>query len=85
MEAIVEKISQITHKNELYEVYLVGEKIHEVTNCNQNCACSQYLSDLKHLNEVIDTGPIPLNQKIIFEKKTLDNSIFFFFALRSNE
>ena len=70
MEAIVKKISQITHKNELYEPYLVGEELHEVINhCNQNCVCLHYLSDLKHLIEVIGTGAIPLNQRIIFEKK----------------
>ena len=36
----MEAISQITHKNELYELYLEGEKIHEVIDhYNQNCAC----------------------------------------------
>lgn len=87
MEATVEKISQITHKNELNELYLVGEKIHEVINhCNQNCVCLQYLSDLKHLIEVIDTGAIPLNQRIIFEKKPLDNlSSFLLYDQRNKE
>ena len=40
MEAIIEKISDVSDKIDIIELYSVGEKIHDVINqCNQNCAC----------------------------------------------
>ena len=48
MEAIIEKISYVSDKIDIIELYSVGEKIHDVINqCNQNCACLRYFTDLK--------------------------------------
>ena len=81
MEAVIEKISLVSDKIDIIELYSVGEKIHDVLNqCNQNCRCLQYLSDLKSLIDSINTNELHANQKIskknffIFFKENL----FFF-------
>ena len=75
MEAIIKKISSASDKIDIMELYSVGEKIHHVINkCNQNCACVQYLTDLKKLIDTINTSDVPTNQKIIFEETSLKNS-----------
>ena len=75
MEAIIEKISYVSHKIDIIDLYSVGEKIHHVINqCNQNCACLRYLTDLKNLIDTINTNVVPANQKIIFEEISLKNS-----------
>ena len=75
MEAIIEKISYVSHKIDIIDLYSVGEKIHHVINqCNQNCACLRYLTDLKNLIDTINTNDVPANQKIIFEEISLKNS-----------
>ena len=78
MEAIIEKISYVSHKIDIIDLYSVGEKIHHVINqCNQNCACLRYLTDLKNLIDTINTNDVPANQKIIFEEISLKNSNWF--------
>ena len=78
MEAIIEKISYVSHKIDIIDLYSVGEKIHHVINqCNQNCACLRYLTDLKNLIDTINTNVVPANQKIIFEEISLKNSNWF--------
>ena len=81
MEAVIEKISLVSDKIDIIELYSAGEKIHDVLNqCNQNCRCLQYLSDLKSLIDSINTNELQANQKIskknffIFFKENL----FFF-------
>ena len=75
MEEIIEKISYVSHKIDIIDLYSVGEKIHHVINqCNQNCACLRYLTDLKNLIDTINTNVVPANQKIIFEEISLKNS-----------
>ena len=75
MEAIIEKISYVFDKIDIIKLYSVGGKIHHVINqCNQNCACLQYLTDLKNLIDTINTNDVPANQKIIFEEISLKNS-----------
>ena len=48
MEMVVEKIEEIgSHKNNLIDIFSVGQKIHEVFNrCGKNCGCCTYLSKL---------------------------------------
>ena len=81
MEAVIEKISLVSDKIDIIELYSAEEKIHDVLNqCNQNCRCLQYLSDLKSLIDSINTNELHANQKIskknffIFFKENL----FFF-------
>ena len=78
MEAVIEKISLVSDKIDIIELYSVGEKIHDVLNqCNQNCRCLQYLSDLKSLIDSVDTNELHANQKIIFEETSIKNSNSF--------
>ena len=78
MEAVIEKISLVSDKIDIIELFSVGEKIHDVLNkCNQNCRCLQYLSDLKSLIDSVDTNELHANQKIIFEETSIKNSNSF--------
>ena len=74
MEEVIEKISLVSDKIDIIELYSVGEKIHDVLNqCNQDCRCLQYLTDLKNLVDSINTNEL-VNQKIIFEEASIKNS-----------
>ena len=78
MEAIIEKISDVSDKIDIIELYSVGEKIHDVINqWNQNCACLRYFADLKKLIDTINTNDLPKNQNITFEEISLKNSNSF--------
>ena len=78
MEAIIEKISLVSDKIDIIELYSVGVKIHDVINqCHQNCACPQYLIDLKNLIDTIDTNHVPEIQMKFFEEISLKNSNSF--------
>ena len=74
MEAVIEKISLVSDKIDIVEFHSLGEKIHDVLNqCNQDCRCLQYLTDLKNLVDSINTNELA-NQKIIFEEASIKNS-----------
>ena len=78
MEAVIEKISLVSDKIDIIELYSAEEKIHDVLNqCNQNCRCLQYLSDLKSLIDSINTDELHANQNIIFEETSIKNSNSF--------
>ena len=84
MEAVIEKISLASDKIDIIELYLVGEKIHDVlNNCNQN------LRDLKSLIDSINANEVHPNQMIIFEeiskkkkKKKKKIQIHFYFMIK---
>ena len=78
MEAVIEKISLVSDKIDIIELYSAEEKIYDVLNqCNQNCRCLQYLSDLKSLIDSINTDELHANQNIIFEETSIKNSNSF--------
>ena len=43
MEMVVEKIEVVgSHKNNLIDIFSVGQKIHETINaCGENCGCNR--------------------------------------------
>ena len=49
MEMVIEKIEVIgSHKNNLIDIFSVGQKIHDVVNtCGTNCGCYTYLSEIQ--------------------------------------
>ena len=53
MEMVADKIDQIgSHKNNLIDIFSVGQKIHDVVNaCGDNCGCYNYLSEINDLME----------------------------------
>ena len=80
MEAIIEKNSLVSDKIDIIELYSVGVKIHDVINqCHQNCACPQYLIDLKNLIDTIDTNHVPKNQMKIFEEILKNSNSFLLY------
>ena len=87
MEAVIEKISLVSDKIDIIELYSVGEKIHDVLNqCNQDCRCFQYLTDLKNLVDSINTNELHANQKIIFEETSIkiSNSFLHYDQINKN-
>ena len=46
---VIEKIEVIgSHKNNLIDIFSVGQKIHDVVNtCGTNCGCYTYLSEIQ--------------------------------------
>ena len=80
LEAIIEKISLVSDKIDIIELYSVGVKIHDVINqCHQNCACPRYLIDLKNLIDTIDTNHVPKNQMKFFEEILKNSNSFLLY------
>ena len=75
MEVVIEKISLVSDKIDIIELYSVGEKIHDVLNqCNQDCRCLQYLTDLKNLVDSINTNELA-NQKIVLHYDQINKNL----------
>ena len=56
MEMVVKKIKVVgSHKNNLIDIFLVGQKIHSTINaCGENCGCNLYLFEINNLLENMD-------------------------------
>ena len=67
MKRLFEKISLICDKIEIIELYLTGEKVHDVySGCNQNCKCLEYLNELRSLIDSITTNELHVDHRINF-------------------
>ena len=78
MEGRFEKNSLICDKIEIIELYLTGEKIHDVySGYNQNCECLECLNELRNLIDSITTKELHVDHKINFieisKKKEVKN------------
>ena len=74
MEMVVEKIEVIgSHKNNLIDIFSVGQKIHEAVNtCGDNCDCyKNYLTKVNNLIENIAGQEISAEEKLIFHELSL--------------
>ena len=81
MEGKFEKISLICDKIEIIELYLTGEKVHDVySGCNQNCKCLEYLNELRNLIDSITTNELHVDHRINFieiSKKNLKTFLLY--------
>ena len=78
MERLFEKISLICDKIEIIELYLTGEKVHDVySGCNQNCKCLEYLNELRSLIDSITTNKLCIDHRINFIEISKKNSKTF--------
>ena len=81
MERLFEKISLICNKIEIIELYLTGEKVHDVySGCNQNCECLEYLNELRNLIDSITTNELHVDHRINFieiSKKKLKTFLLY--------
>ena len=81
MEGNFEKISLICDKIEIIELYLTGEKVHDVySGCNQNCKCLEYLNELRSLIDSITTNELHVDHRINFieiSKKNLKTFLLY--------
>ena len=81
MERLFEKISLICDKIEIIELYLTGEKVHDVySGCNQNCKCLEYLNELRSLIDSITTNELHVDHRINFieiSKKNLKTFLLY--------
>ena len=81
MEGKFEKISLICDKIEIIELYLTGEKVHDVySRCNQNCKCLEYLNELRSLIDSITTNELHVDHRINFieiSKKNLKTFLLY--------
>ena len=78
MEGKFEKISLICDKIEIIELYLTGEKVHDVySRCNQNCKCLEYLNELRSLIDSITTNKLCIDHRINFIEISKKNSKTF--------
>ena len=82
MEGKFEKLSLICNKIEIIELYLTGEKIHDVySGCNQNCECLECLNELRNLIDSITTKELHVDHKINFieisKKKKLKTFLLY--------
>ena len=81
MERLFEKISLICDKIEIIELYLTGEKVHDVySGCNQNCECLEYLNELRNLVDSITTNELHVDHRINFieiSKKNLKTFLLY--------
>ena len=82
MERLFEKISLICNKIEIIELYLTGEKVHDVySGCNQNCECLEYLNELRNLIDSITTNELHVDHRINFieisKKKKLKTFLLY--------
>ena len=81
MERLFEKISLICNKIEIIELYLTGEKVHDVySGCNQNCECLEYLNELRNLIDSITTNGLHVDHRINFieiSKKNLKTFLLY--------
>ena len=59
MEGLIEKVSLVSDKIDIIEIYSVVVKIHDAINqCHQNCECLRYLREIKSLLDIINTNEI---------------------------
>ena len=79
MEMVIEKIEVIgSHKNNLVNIFLVGQKIHDVVNtCGYNCNCYTYLSKINNLIENMDRQQTTDEEKLTFLEFSMKNLQFF--------
>ena len=81
MERLFEKISLICDKIEIIELYLTGEKVHDVySECNKNCECLEYLNELRNLIDSITTNELHVDHRINFieiSKKKLKTFLLY--------
>ena len=75
MEMVVEKIEEIgSHKNNLIDIFSVGQKIHEVVNrCGKNCGCCTYLSEINNLIESMDHQETTEEENLTFLELSMKN------------
>ena len=76
MEMVVEIIEVIgSHKNNLINIFLVGQKIHEAVNtCGDNCNCyNNYLTEISNLIENMAGQETSAEEKLIFHKLSIKN------------
>ena len=81
MERLFEKVSLICNEIEIIELYLTGEKVHDVySGCNQNCECLEYLNELRNLIDSITTNELHVDHRINFieiSKKKLKTFLLY--------
>ena len=76
MEMVVEIIEVIgSHKNNLINIFLVGQKIHEAVNtCGDNCNCyNNYLTEIINLIENMAGQETSAEEKLIFHELSIKN------------
>ena len=77
MEMVIEKIEVIgSHKNNLIDIFSVGQKIHEV-GCGDNCNCDKYLSQINDLIENMAGQETSAEEKLIFHELSMKNPYSF--------
>ena len=73
MEMVIEKIEVIgSHKNNLIDIFSVGQKIHEV-GCGDNWNCDTYLSKINDLIENMAGQETSAEEKLIFYELSMKN------------
>ena len=81
MERLFEKVSLICNEIEIIELYLTGEKVHDVySGCNQNCECLEYLNELRNLIDSITNNELHVDHRINFieiSKKKLKTFLLY--------
>ena len=75
MEMVVEKIEVVgSHKNNLIDIFSVGQKIHETINaCGENCASNRYLFEINNLLENMDGQETTEEEKLTFLELSMKN------------
>ena len=75
MEMVVEKIEVVgSHKNNLIDIFSVGQKIHETINaCGENCACNRYLFEINNLLKNMDGQETTEEEKLTFLELSMKN------------
>ena len=79
MEMVVEKIELMgSHKNNLIDIFSVGQRIHEVVNAyTGNCGCLIYLSEINNLIENMIVQETSEEEKLIFLELSMKNAKSF--------
>ena len=79
MEMVVKKIELIgSHKNNLIDIFSVGQRIHEVVNAyTGNCGCLIYLSEINNLIENMIVQEKSEEEKLIFLELSMKNAKSF--------
>ena len=79
MEMVVKKIELVgSHKNNLIDIFLVGQRIHEVVNaCAGNCGCLIYFSEINNLIENMEGQETSEEEKLIFHELSMKNAKSF--------
>ena len=84
---VVEKIEVVrSHKNNLIDIFSVGQKIHETINaCGENCGCNRYLFEINNLLENMDGQETTQEEKLTFLELSMKNPHSFLLFVQINQ